>query len=302
MAKNYTPKIEEVQRRKEKNAGEKKYSFARDAWIRLKRNKTALIGLFIIVLLCILAIFADVIAPYDASESIYADAFQPPSKAHIFGTDNMGRDLFSRCIYGTRYSLPIGLGCMLGALIIGGLIGMVASFFGGGVDIVSMRLMDVLQAIPGTLLAITIVAVLDAGMVQLICAVTIAFVPAFSKTVRAAIFTVRNNEYIEACRSIGASNLRLMFRHMLPNALGHIIIYAVGIVSASIMSISMLSYIGLGIKAPAPEWGSLLSSGREFLQTYPHMVIFPGLFILITVLAFNLFGDGLRDALDPRLK
>ncbi|MGI5971448.1 MAG: ABC transporter permease [Oscillospiraceae bacterium] len=302
MAKRYTAKMAEIERRKKSEKGNKQFSFARDAWRRLKRNKTAIVGMVIIAILLLLALFADLIAPYGPSEAVYADAYQTPNAKHIFGTDNMGRDLFSRCIYGSRYSLPIGIACMILAFTVGGIIGVVSSFFGGRTDMIVMRVMDIMQAIPATLLAITIVAVLDAGIPQLICAVTIAFIPAFSKTMRAAIFTVRNNEYIEACRSIGASNMRLMLRHMVPNAIGHVIIFAVGIVSASILSISMLSYIGLGIKAPAPEWGSILNSGREFIQNYPHMVLFPGLFILFTVLAFNLLGDGLRDALDPRLK
>jgi ABC-type dipeptide/oligopeptide/nickel transport system permease subunit len=302
LAKRYTAKMAEIERRKKSEKGNKQFSFARDAWRRLKRNKTAIVGMVIIAILLLLALFADLIAPYGPSEAVYADAYQTPNAKHIFGTDNMGRDLFSRCIYGSRYSLPIGIACMILAFTVGGIIGVVSSFFGGRTDMIVMRVMDIMQAIPATLLAITIVAVLDAGIPQLICAVTIAFIPAFSKTMRAAIFTVRNNEYIEACRSIGASNMRLMLRHMVPNAIGHVIIFAVGIVSASILSISMLSYIGLGIKAPAPEWGSILNSGREFIQNYPHMVLFPGLFILFTVLAFNLLGDGLRDALDPRLK
>lgn len=303
MSKIKTPDIERLEKQRLRNGDSgKRYSFARDAWRRLKRNRTAVVGLCIIVFLLLVGLLADVIAPYDPAYTDYTAAYATPSLAHPFGVDNLGRDIFSRCIYGARYSMPIGIVCMLCASICGGLLGMISSFFGGKVDMVVMRLMDILQAIPGTLMAITVVAVLDSGIPQLILAITIAFVPGFSKTVRAAIFTVRNSEYIDACRSIGARNLRLMFRHMLPNAIGHIIIYAVGIVSAAILTVSMLSYIGLGIKAPTPEWGSLLSSGREFLQSYPHMVLFPGLLIMIVVLAFNLLGDGLRDALDPRLK
>ena len=301
MPKTVTPFMLKSNKRKKAIEG-KKYSFTRDAWRRLKRNRTALVGMCIIILLFLTAIFADFLAPYDPSQADFSAAFQRPSWERPFGTDNIGRDLFSRTIHGTRYSLPIGIACMVTAMAFGGIFGMVSSFFAGKVDIFIMRLMDIIQSIPGTLMAITIVAVLDRGMWQLILAITIAFVPAFSKTVRAAIFTVRNNEYIEACRSIGAGNLRLMMKHMLPNAVGYIIIFAVGVVSASIMTVSMLSYIGLGVRPPNPEWGSLLATGREFLQSYPHMVLFPGLLILITVLAFNLFADGLRDALDPRLK
>lgn len=303
MPKIRTPAMEKLDQKRAKQGGkEKKYSFFMDAWKRLCRNRTAVIGLIIIVFLLLVGVFADIIAPYDPAYTDYTAAYSTPTMQHIFGTDNLGRDIFSRCVYGARYSMPIGIACMMCACLVGGALGLLASFFGGRTDMVIMRLMDVLQAIPGTLMAITIVAVLDSGIPQLILAITISFTPGFSKTVRAAIFTVRNSEYIDACRSVGARNFRLMINHMLPNAVGHIIIYAVGIVSASILTVSMLSYIGLGIKAPTPEWGSLLSAGREFLQSYPHMVLFPGLLIMLVVLAFNLLGDGLRDALDPRLK
>ena len=302
MAKLHTEAMDRINRKNTTRAGtKKKYNFWTDAWRRLKRNPTAIIGLCIILFLFLLAIFADVIAPYDYIAVDYMAANQTPSAQHIFGTDSMGRDLFSRCVYGARYSLPLGLACMVLATLVGGALGLIASFFGGAVDGVIMRIMDVFQSIPGTLMAITVVACLGTGTVQLLIALAVSFVPALAKTVRAAIFTVRGNEYIEACRSIGAGNLRLMIRHMIPNALGNIIIFAVGSVSAGIMMIAMLSYIGLGVQPPSPEWGALLNAGKTYISTYPHMVLFPGIMIMLTILGFNLFGNGLRDALDPRL-
>lgn len=302
MAKFQTEAMERINRKNTTRSGQKKkYNFWSDAWRRLTRNPTAILGLGIILFLFLLAIFADVIAPYDYMTADYTAANQTPNAQHLFGTDSMGRDLFSRCVYGTRYSLPLGLACMVIATLVGGALGLFASYFGGAVDGVVMRIMDVLQSIPGTLMAITVVACLGTGTPQLLIALAISFVPALAKTVRAAILTVRGNEYIEACRSIGAGNLRLMIRHMIPNALGNIIIFAVGSVSASIMMIAMLSYIGLGVQPPAPEWGALLNAGKTYIATYPHMVLFPGIMIMLTILGFNLFGNGLRDALDPRL-
>lgn len=301
MAKMITPAMKRINK---KQAGKKnkKNSFIREAWSRLARNPTAIAGMCIVIFLMLVAIFADVIAPYDYIEMDYTSICQKPGPGHIFGTDNLGRDLFSRCVYGARYSLLIGLCCCVLALAGGGMLGLIAAFFGKRTDTIIMRIMDVFQAIPGVLMAITIVASLGTGIPQLLIAMTISFMPSMAKTVRAAIFTVRGHEYIDASRSIGASNLRLMFRHMLPNAVGHIIIFAVGSVSAGIMQVATLSYIGLGIQPPSPEWGALLNAGKGYISSYPHMVLYPGLCIMLTILGFNLFGDGLRDALDPRLK
>lgn len=303
MPKRSTPEMEKINRHNTTRGGQTKtYSYWSDAWLRLKRNPTAIAGLIVIILLILVAVFADFIAPYDYAEVDYNSMSVPPSPEHWFGTDNLGRDLFSRCIYGSRYSLSIGFACMIFALLGGGMLGLIAAYFGGRTDTIIMRVMDVFQSIPGTLMAITIVATLGTGIPQLLCALAISMMPMMSKTVRAAIFTVRGSEFIEASRSIGAGNLRLMFRHMLPNALGHIIIFAVGSVATGIMIISMLSYISLGVQPPAPEWGALLNAGKGYISSHPYMVIFPGLMIMITILSLNLFGNGLRDALDPKLK
>ena len=301
MAKRITPEMERINRKLAKRKA-KKYSFWGDVWHRLCRNPVTLCAMIVAAALILVAIFADVIAPYSFEEPDYLNMLAPPGPEHIFGTDNLGRDLFSRCVYGARYSLSLGLVCMLIGLVSGGLLGLVASYFGGAVDNIIMRIMDVFQAIPGTLMAITVIAALGKGVPQLLLALALSSLPIFSKTVRAAIFTVRENEYIESSRALGAGNARLMFRHMLPNALGHIIIYAVGMISGSIMLIATLSYIGLGIQPPTPEWGALLNAGKSFISSSSYLVFYPGLCIMITVLALNLLGNGLRDALDPRLK
>ncbi len=303
MAKMTTPEMERINRRNHTRKGaEKKHSYWTESWARLKRNPTAVVGLVVIALMIIMAIFADVIAPYGYAETDKAALCVRPCMAHPFGTDSMGRDLFSRCIYGARWSLGLSLICMFLGLGGGGVLGLIAGFFGRKTDTVIMRIMDVFQAIPGTLMAITVVAMLGTGTPQLLLALALSCMPMMARVVRAAILTVRKSDYIESSRAIGAGNFRLMVRHMLPNALGHIIIYAVGSIAGSIMVIAMLSYIGLGVQPPMPEWGALLNEGKKFFNLYPYMILYPGLMIMIAVLALNLLGNGLRDALDPRLK
>jgi ABC-type dipeptide/oligopeptide/nickel transport system permease subunit len=302
MAKITTPAMEKLNKKRKRSGAEAGYNYWADAWKRLKRNKLSMLGLFIIATLLLIGIFAPFIIPYSYSGVDVPNAFAPPSAAHIFGTDQLGRDVFSRCIFATRISLPMGFVCAVVAIALGGIIGLAAAFFMGNTDNVLMRAMDIFQAIPGTLMAICVVASLGTGIPQLILAIAISNVPMFAKTVRSAVLTVRDSEYIEATRTIGAKNLRLMFRHIIPNCVGHVIIFVVASVAANIMIISMMSYIGLGIQPPLPEWGSLLSDGKAYISSYAHMVVFPGLFIMITVFAFFLLGDGVRDALDPRLK
>lgn len=303
MAKLVTPEMEKINRRNRTRSGKvKSHSYWSDAWLRLRRNPTAVAGLVVICLMLLMAIFAEFIAPYGFSETDKTALSQPPSMQHLFGTDSMGRDLFSRCIYGARWSLGLGLVCMCLGLCGGGVLGLIAGFFGKRTDIIIMRIMDVFQAIPGTLMAITVVATLGTGTPQLLLALALSCMPMMARVVRAAIFTVRKSDYIESSQAIGAGNFRLMVRHMLPNALGHIIIYAVGSIAGSIMVIATLSYIGLGVQPPTPEWGALLNEGKKYFNLYPYMILYPGLMIMISVLALNLFGNGLRDALDPRLK
>ncbi len=274
----------------------------KDSWRRLVRNKMSVVGMAIIVILLLLAVFADVIAPFPYQQQDYSAIAQGPSLQHLFGTDNMGRDIFSRCVYGARWSLPLGLLCVVAGMALGGTFGVVAGYCGGRIDNAIMRVMDVFQAIPAILMAIAVVAVLGNGIPQLVAAMSVAFMPNVAKTCRAAIFTVKGSEYVEASRAIGVSKVKIIVRHLIPNAIGVIVIDAVGMVGAAILMVSTLSYIGVGIVPPTPEWGAILSAGKEYIRSGVHMVLFPGLMIMLTVISFNLFGDGLRDALDPRLK
>lgn len=306
MAKMITPEMEAINkknmRRKQRRLSNAGSSPAAEAWKRLRRNRTAVLGLIIICVMAVLALLASVIAPYGFAEQDYAAIKLGPCLAHPFGTDNLGRDILSRCLYGARYSLPIGFVCVACALLLGGTLGLICSYFGGWVDNIIMRITDIFQAIPPTLMAIAIVAALGDGMAQLIFAITIAFSSGTARVCRAAVFTVKRAEYISSSRAIGASGIKLMLKHMVPNALAPIIIECVNMLAGSVLTVSGLSYLGLGLTPPTPEWGVLLSDGKDFLTSAPHIVLFPGLCIMITVFAFNLFGDGLRDALDPRLK
>lgn len=300
MSKIQTPAMVKInKKRKGQKYGQ---TPLKGAWHRLVRNKMSVVGMVIIVLLLLMAIFANFIAPYSYQQQDYTAIAQGPSLAHIFGTDNMGRDIFSRCVYGARWSLPIGLLCVVAGLALGGTFGVLAGFCGGKIDNVIMRIMDIFQAIPAILMAIAVVAVLGNGIIQLVVAMSIAFMPNVAKTCRAAIFTVKGSEYVDASRAIGVSQFKIIIRHLVPNAIGVIVIDTVGMVGAAILMVSTLSYIGVGIVPPTPEWGAILSAGKEYIRSGVHMVLFPGLMIMLTVISFNLFGDGLRDALDPRLK
>lgn len=301
MPKMVTPAMEKLMKKRKYNPSGVSTP-GREAWRRLRKNKTALAGMVIIVFLLLVAALAPIIAPYDFRTQNYQAILQSPSREHPFGTDNLGRDLFSRVVYGTRYSLPIGIACTVVGLLVGGFLGVVAAYFGGRVDNVIMRFIDVIQAIPPVLICISLVAILGNGIVQLIIAIAAGSIQGMTKSVRAAIFMVRNNEYVDASKSIGVSDFKIMLRHLVPNAVGMIVINAVGNISGSILTISTLSYIGIGLVPPTPEWGAILSEGKAYMSIAPHLVLFPGLAIAITVAAFNLFGNGLRDALDPRLK
>lgn len=273
-----------------------------DVWYRFRKNKMAMFGLIVLILLILCAIFADFIAPYGYDDQNLDIAIQGPSREHLFGTDNFGRDIFSRIIYGSRISLQVGLLAVGVAIVVGGIFGAVAAFYGKAVDSVIMRLMDVLLAIPGMLLAIAIAATLGPGFGNMMIAIAIGNVPGYARVVRAAVLTVKEQEYIEAAQSIGANDIRVIFRHILPNAMAPIIVQATLGVAGSILSCATLSFLGLGITPPIPEWGAMLSAARQYLRDAWYMATFPGLFIMLTVYALNVVGDGLRDAIDPRLK
>lgn len=303
MAKLVTPEMTRINKKNRKGSKkQRRSSLFKDSWKRFARNKSALLGLGIIVLLILVMIFANYIAPYSYSQQDYKALSLTPSLQHLFGTDKMGRDIFSRCVYATRVSLPIAIASVACSLLIGGSLGFISAYFGGAVDTVVMRMIDIMQSIPAMLLCIAIVAVMGNGIQWLILGMAISCSASNAKTCRAAILTVKTSEYVESSRAIGASNLRLLFKHMIPNAVGPIIIYLVSMLSTNVLMISNLSYIGVGISPPTPEWGSMLAYAKEFIQQSPYMVIFPGVCIMITCFGFNLMGDGLRDALDPRLK
>ena len=304
MAKLVTPEMEKINRKLKKKSGRgyKPASPGREAWIRLKRNKLAVVGMIILVLLVLVAIFANFIAPYGIDDQDYTNVLSKPTLQHPFGTDQYGRDIFSRVVYGTRISFPIGIICVFLAYAIGGFFGAIAAFYGGKADMIIMRIMDIFQSIPPMLMAIAIAASLGTGAVNLVVAISISTMPARARIVRSAVLSVKNNDYIESARAIGAGSRRQLLKYMLPNALGPILTNITFSIATAILTVSSMSYLGLGIAAPTPEWGSMLSAGRQLLRTAPHVLIFPGVAIMITVPALNLFGDGLRDALDPRLK
>ncbi len=274
----------------------------REVWRRLKQNKAAMFGLIVIVLLILMAIFADFIAPYGPDDQDLLARFQTPNAKHIMGTDNFGRDIFSRMIYGAQVSLKVGLLAVGIAMLIGGILGAVAGFYGGVLDNFVMRIIDILLAIPSILLAISIVAALGPELKNVMIAVGVGSIPSYARIVRASVLSLREQEFIEAARAVGANDTRLIIKHIIPNSLAPIIVQSTIGVAGAILSAAGLGFIGLGIQPPQPEWGAMLNSGRHYIRDYPHMTFFPGLAIMITIFALNLLGDGLRDALDPRLK
>lgn len=280
----------------------KKNSQWRDVWRRLRKNRMAMFGLCVLILLAFLAIFADVVAPYGYDDQNYSQMLELPSWQHIMGTDNYGRDIFSRIVYGTRISLLIGFISLAISTVVGSILGACAGYFGGASDTIIMRGSDILMAIPRTVLAIAIATTLGPGLVNAMIAVAIGTIPSFTRVVRASTLTVKDQEYVEAARAIGASNFHIIKKYVFPNVLAPIIVQATLGVGTAILLAASLSFLGIGISPPTPEWGSMLSAARSYMRDYWHMVLFPGLAIMITVLALNLFGDGLRDALDPKLK
>jgi len=280
----------------------RKKSLFKEIWGRFLKNKPAMVCLFIIILLTICAIFADQIAPYGPDDQDLKRKLLLPSLEFPFGTDEYGRDILSRIIYGARPSLIVAFVSVAFSCITGTFIGCVAGYYGNLVDNAFMRLIDIIQAIPSMMLAISIAAMLGSGLGNVMVAVAIGAIPNYSRLVRASIFSIKEQEFIEAARSVGAGNMHIIFRHILPNCLAPIIVQATMSIGAAITAAAGLSFIGLGIMPPTPEWGAMLSSGRAMMRRYWHVVTFPGLLIMITVFSFNILGDGLRDAMDPRLK
>ncbi len=273
-----------------------------DALRRLVRNRPALVGLGLVAVFVAAALAAPALAPFGPYDRA-GGQLEPPSAAHLFGTDLLGRDVFSRVLYGAQISLQVGVVAVLLALLSGGLIGALAGGFGGWVDAALMRLTDVLLAIPGILLAIGIVAWLGRGMPQLMLAIAVTYTPIFARLLRGSLLGLREVDYVLAARSIGASPLRILTRHMLPNAITPLIVQATLVLATAIIDIAGLGFLGLGPPDPrTPEWGTMLVDARRFLQTAPHIVFFVGGAIVVSAIGFNLLGDGLRESLDPRLR
>jgi len=269
---------------------------------RLSQNSSAVIGFVVAVSLALIAIFAPVIAPYPYAKQDLTHTRAAPSTQHIFGTDELGRDIFSRVVWGSRFSLSVGVLAVLLGTVVGMVFGAFAGYFGGVVDDIIMRFIDILQSIPGILLAITISVVLGPGLINTLLALSVGGVPMACRLLRASILGIRHQEYLEAATSINASTPRIILRHVIPNSFSPLLVSSTMSIGNVIMMGAMLSFIGLGVQPPTPEWGSMIAGGRSLIRTCPWMVTFPGLFIMLTVLALNLFGDGLRDALDPKLK
>ena len=280
----------------------KKENRAKTILIRLFSNKSAIIAGVVIVLILLVALFSPYITPYKYDALDLMSKNQGPSWAHLFGTDDLGRDILSRVMYGGRYSLTIAIIAVLAAVVVSMILGSVAGFFGGWIDNLLMRILDVFQAIPDLILTIAISSALGSGFDKTIMALSISCIPNFSRVLRANILKVRAEEYLEAAEAVGCSKFRRIVKYAIPNAWAPLIVSATMKVAGVILNLAALSYIGLGIQQPLPEWGAMLSAARGNIRDYPYQLIFPGLAIAVSVLCLNLLGDGLRDALDPRLK
>lgn len=269
---------------------------------RLSKNPSAVVGFTVAALLALMAVFAPLLEPYPYDQQDLFNTRAAPSLEHPFGTDELGRDVLSRVIHGSRFSLSIGVLSVLVGTSIGMLFGAIAGFFGGAVDNLIMRFIDIVQSIPGILLAIIVSVVLGPGFFNSMLALAIGAVPMSSRLLRASILGIRSEEYLEAATSINAGTPRIIIKHVLPNTFAPVLVSATMMIGHVILGAAMLSFIGLGIQPPTPEWGSMIAGGRSLIRSAPHIVTFPGIFIMLAVLSVNLFGDGLRDALDPKLK
>ena len=282
---------------------EKKRSQLLEVWRRLKKSKVAIVGLVILIFLTFIAVFADLLVDYNvAIKQDLVHKLQGPSAEHWLGTDSFGRDILARIIHGSRISLSIGFIAVIISLIVGGAIGSIAGYYGGKLDMIVMRFIDVLMSIPSMLMCICVVTVLGPGMSNLMVAVTISYVATFCVIVRSSILTIKNSDYIEAARATGVGTFRIILKHIIPNTMGPIMVQATLSIGSVILSAAGLSFVGLGVMPPTPEWGAILTEGKEFIRTAPHIVLFPGIAIMLAVMSLNFLGDGLRDALDPRLK
>lgn len=302
----YMSMLEDKQYKKQKKITKviKNRSQASDVWHRLKRKNMAVTGLVVLLIFVLAAIFADFIGDYNTQviKININNRLQGISKEHWFGTDEYGRDIFLRIIHGARMSLFVGFISVGIGLVLGGTLGAIAGYYGGRLENIIMRILDVLLAIPSILLSITIVTAMGSNLVNLMIAVGVSNIPGFARVVRASVLSVKDQEYIEAAKAIGAKDYQIIAEHVLPNCMAPIIVHSTLNLAGAIMAIAGLSFIGLGVQPPKPEWGNMLAGGRAYIRDKSHVVLFPGLAIMLTTLSFNLLGDGLRDALDPKLK
>ena len=285
-----------------KNKSRKKQSRFSEVWRRLKKNKVAIVSLVVIIFVILVAVFAPLLAPYEYQAQNTKRALEGPTRDHLLGTDRLGRDILTRLIYGSRQSLTMGFIAVVVAAILGIIIGSIAGYYGTWVDNAIMRFLDVFQGIPMFLLTVTLAAVLGPSLRNAIIAIGISMIPGNARFMRACILSVREQEYIEAAKCINASDGRIIRDHIIPNAIAPMIVNITMGLGFAVLAGAGLSFIGLGVQPPIPEWGGMISDARNYMRANPQLAYYPGLCIMITVLAFNLLGDGLRDALDPRLK
>lgn len=294
MAPNLPSNVEAQQ---EKSSGPWK-----EAWRSFKKNKIALVGAIIVAFFIILALFGPLIAPQGINEQQLSERLKAPSTDHWFGTDDFGRDIFSRIVHGARLSLMVGFLSVIGSVVIGSALGIIAGYYGRFIDAIISRIFDILLAFPSILLAIAIVSVLGPSLTNALIAIAIINIPNFGRLIRSKVLSIKQEEYIVAAKAIGMSDFRLLFAHILPNSMTPVIVQGTLAIATAIIEAAALGFLGLGAQAPQPEWGKMLSDARVYLVNAPWTMIFPGLAIMLTVLGFNLMGDGLRDALDPKMK
>ena len=280
----------------------KKRSRWRDVWVRFTRNKLGMVGLVIFAILIILTVFAPVFATHEPDRQNPTEKFAYPSADHIMGTDNLGRDLWSRLVYGGRMSLVLSVTATAMAATIGITLGSVAGYFGGKIDLILTRLLDIIMAIPQLLLAVSIAAALGTGPFNTALSISLSSVPGSMRILRSTVLAIKNNDFVEAALATGSGHARIIFKEVLPNTIAPLLVNLTLSIGGGIMAISGLSFIGLGVQPPTAEWGSIMNSARQYIRDFWPIVLFPAIFIFLTVFSVNLLGDGLRDALDPRLK
>ncbi|WP_394810779.1 ABC transporter permease [Alkalibacillus aidingensis] len=274
----------------------------KDFYRRLKKNKAALIGFYTILILIAVSIIGPFLTSHDPNSTNVTERFQGPSAEYWFGTDHMGRDIFTRIIHGMSLTLGIGFASVIMGALVGIPIGIISGYYGGRIDNIIMRLIDILLAFPGILLALAIVSILGGSLVNVTIAVAIYAIPGFARIIRGSTLAAKKLEYVDAIRALGAKDGRIIFKHIMPNVLSPVIVNATLYIASAVLTAAGLSFLGMGAQPPTPEWGAMLNDGRGYMYDAGHIAFFPGMFIVIVVLAFNIFGDGLRDALDPKMK